>query len=224
MSTIAASPAASPPITAALHAGFWRRGAAAFVDGLVLLAANVACGFVAGPDHPFVALLLQIAIGVAYYALMHSSSWQATLGKRAFGIKVTTLDGARISIGRGVGRYFATWLSGLVFGIGFLLAAFTERKQALHDMVAGTVVVNAKASPEEIAAKAGGTMPLTIGVWLVIILLLIFPFFLGIFAATAIPAYQEYLDRAKARQSVMAPATLPTALARAENPGKSTGS
>ncbi len=83
-------------------------------------------------------------IGVAgswlYEALMESSSRQATLGKMIFQMKVTDLSGSRISFARATGRYFAKWLSGLTLFIGYIIAGFTERKQALHDMVAGTLV------------------------------------------------------------------------------------
>ena len=76
-----------------------------------------------------------------YFALMESSSKQATLGKMALGIRVTDVNGNRIGFGRATGRHFAKILSGLILGIGFLMAAFTEKKQALHDMIAGTLVV-----------------------------------------------------------------------------------
>jgi uncharacterized RDD family membrane protein YckC len=77
-----------------------------------------------------------------YFAYQESSPAQATIGKRALGIKVTDLEGNRISFGRATGRYFAKYLSAITLFIGFLLAAFTARKQALHDMIAGTLVVN----------------------------------------------------------------------------------
>jgi uncharacterized RDD family membrane protein YckC len=77
-----------------------------------------------------------------YYAAFHASSRQATLGKMAVGIKVVRTDGTRISLARGVGRFFATILSTLIIGIGFLMAGFTERKQALHDMICDTLVVD----------------------------------------------------------------------------------
>lgn len=190
--------------TAPLYAGFWRRAAAALVDNLVLLLPSFAINYALGTSNPFLNLLLQLAIAVAYYALMHSSSWQATLGKRAFGIKVADLQGNRISPLRGVGRYFAVFISAIPLCLGFLLAAFTERKQALHDMIAGTLVVNAKALPEEIPAGSG-TMPLTVGVWLAVGLMLLFPFGAGMLAAIAIPAYQDYVKRAKARQVLLVP-------------------
>ena len=88
--------------------------------------------------------LLGFAIGVGgswlYEALMESSARQATLGKMIFQMKVTDLFGNRISFARATGRYFAKWLSGLTLFIGYIIAGFTERKQALHDMVAGTLV------------------------------------------------------------------------------------
>jgi uncharacterized RDD family membrane protein YckC len=77
-----------------------------------------------------------------YEALMTSSSWQATLGKRAMDMMVTDMEGRRISFGRATGRYFAKWVSTLTCGIGFVIVAFTEKKQGLHDMIANTVVIS----------------------------------------------------------------------------------
>ena len=60
----------------------------------------------------------------------------------ALGIKVTDLDGNRISFGRATGRHFAKWLSALILGIGYIMVAFTAKKQGLHDQVASCLVVN----------------------------------------------------------------------------------
>ncbi len=76
-----------------------------------------------------------------YYALFESSSKQATLGKMALGIVVTDIDGNRISFGRANARFWSKIISGMILGIGFLMAAFTEKKQGLHDMIAGTLVI-----------------------------------------------------------------------------------
>jgi uncharacterized RDD family membrane protein YckC len=76
-----------------------------------------------------------------YYAIFESSPWQATLGKRAIGLRVTDLQGRRISFGRATGRYFAKLISRVLLDIGFLMAAFTRRKQALHDLIADCLVV-----------------------------------------------------------------------------------
>jgi uncharacterized RDD family membrane protein YckC len=77
-----------------------------------------------------------------YFALMESSAKQATLGKMALGIKVTDMMGNRISFGRATGRYFGKIISGLILYIGFIMAGFTEKKQALHDIMASCLVVN----------------------------------------------------------------------------------
>ncbi|MCA1029813.1 RDD family protein [Bacillus timonensis] len=88
-----------------------------------------------------VVLLLALIVPVAYYAGFHASPWQATVGKKIVGLKVTDLNGNRISFWRGFGRYLAmSFLSG-IFMIGYIMALFTEKKQALHDLIAGTVVV-----------------------------------------------------------------------------------
>jgi uncharacterized RDD family membrane protein YckC len=76
-----------------------------------------------------------------YYALMESSEKQATLGKMAVGIKVTGMNGARISFGNATGRFFGKILSGLIMYVGFIMVAFTDKKQGLHDMMANTLVV-----------------------------------------------------------------------------------
>jgi len=76
-----------------------------------------------------------------YYTLSESSGSQATLGKKALGLVVTDEAGHRISFGRANGRYFGKIISGLLLCIGYLMAAFTDRKQALHDIMAGTLVL-----------------------------------------------------------------------------------
>lgn len=193
---------AQVPVIAPLYAGFWRRAAASCVDSLVLIVPAIIISIAAGRSDAL-AFLLNVVVGCAYYAGFHSSSKQATLGKMAFGIKVTDRAGERIGLGRGVGRYFASWLSGIILGIGFLMAAFTQKKQSLHDMLAGTLVVSGKADPAEVVS-GGGTMPLTGGVMAIIALLLIVPFVGGILAAIAIPAYSDYTVRSKVAEVLAA--------------------
>jgi uncharacterized RDD family membrane protein YckC len=73
---------------------------------------------------------------------MESSSWQATLGKKALDLAVTDLEGQRITFGRATGRHFAKIISGLIpLGIGYIIAGFTEKKQAVHDLIASCLVV-----------------------------------------------------------------------------------
>lgn len=84
--------------------------------------------------------LVTIVIAWLYFALMESSKLQATIGKMVVGAMVTDLEGNRISFGRATGRYFGKILSGIILLIGYIMAGFTEKKQALHDMLAGTLV------------------------------------------------------------------------------------
>lgn len=79
-----------------------------------------------------------------YFALMESSESQATLGKMLMGLKVTDLRGKRLSFGKATGRYFAKLLSWMTLMIGFLMAFFTEKRQALHDLISGCVVIESK--------------------------------------------------------------------------------
>ncbi len=76
-----------------------------------------------------------------YEALLTSSSWQGTLGKRVLRLKVTDEMGNRIGFGRATGRFFAKILSSMFFCIGFIMVGLTDRKRGLHDMLAGTLVM-----------------------------------------------------------------------------------
>src|SRR5690606_10177125 len=85
--------------------------------------------------------IIMMIVDWLYFASFESSTKQATPGKMALGIIVTDYEGERISFGKALGRKFAKILSTITLGIGYIMAAFTEQKQALHDMVAGTLVV-----------------------------------------------------------------------------------
>jgi uncharacterized RDD family membrane protein YckC len=87
------------------------------------------------------AQVIGLLLPIVYYAVLESSRWQATLGKRLCRLRVTRLDGGRISLARALGRYFGKFLSAFIFGIGFLMVAWTRRRQGLHDLLAGTLVV-----------------------------------------------------------------------------------
>jgi len=156
------APAARPAVA---YAGFWLRLVAFIIDALVLFfvakilflpfAVSTAMnmrGMMAGrPANigellPFIHAMIRLALlrmilNWLYYALLESSAWQATLGKKALGLEVTDLDGNRISFGRATGRFFAKIISGLTLLIGYIMAGFTEKKQALHDILAGTLVI-----------------------------------------------------------------------------------
>lgn len=85
-------------------------------------------------------LLLFIAMWL-YSAMMESSPRKATWGKRMMRIIVTDADGGQITFGRASARFFSKIISAALVGAGFVMAPFTPRKQALHDIIAGTVVL-----------------------------------------------------------------------------------
>ena len=121
------------------YAGFWRRIAAYLVDALILAIPNIILSRIGGAGS-----LAVIVVDWIYFAYQESSPAQATFGKRALGVKVTNTEGNPISFGRATGRYFAKILSVLTLLIGVIMIAFTSKKQGLHDMIAGTLVVKSK--------------------------------------------------------------------------------
>jgi len=159
------------PAPVVAYAGFWLRVVANLLDGfilavpvgivIVILILSSSLGtfmhnFPNPPDPPdpseAFGVALAIGIGVfillaivgnwLYFACFESSTWQATPGKKVLNIAVTDMTGARITFGRASGRFFAKFITRLIpLGIGFILAGITERKQALHDMIASTLVL-----------------------------------------------------------------------------------
>jgi uncharacterized RDD family membrane protein YckC len=153
------------------YAGFWKRFVAHLIDSILIGVASLillipflaaaglgafsigdsdlsydsetAIGFILAMIAGYLLLVLGIAVlSWLYYALMESSGQQGTVGKMALGIKVTDMNGNRISFGRATGRYFAKIISGLTLSIGYIIAGFTQQKQALHDIIAGCLVIN----------------------------------------------------------------------------------
>lgn len=88
--------------------------------------------------------LFSLALGVIldwlYSAFFECSRRQATLGKIVLGLIVTDFHGNRISFGQASKRYFSKFISSILV-IGYLMAAFTQNKQALHDLIAHTLVI-----------------------------------------------------------------------------------
>jgi len=139
-----------------VYAGFWRRAAATLIDGVLLLAILLLASHAIG--RPGLLLRDDLSpslaaglVGLLYAAGFESSRWQATPGKRLIGIKVTDLAGGRIDFRRALLRHVAQLLSTLCLMLGYVMAAFTRRRQCLHDLIAGTLVVRAARSPVEIA-------------------------------------------------------------------------
>jgi uncharacterized RDD family membrane protein YckC len=86
-------------------------------------------------------IFFTFAAGWLYYTIAESSPLQGTAGKAILRIKVTDLDGRKISWGRSNARYFGRWISAVPSCLGFLMPLFTEKKQALHDLIAGCLVL-----------------------------------------------------------------------------------
>src|SRR5690242_10726363 len=114
------------------------RAIALFID-LVLIGflTSVLSGVLGTDSHGTAAWV----VGWLYFAAQESSGWMGTLGKRAMGLAVQGVDGRQLSFSRASIRYVGRWASGLFFGLGYLLALFNEKRQTLHDLLAGTVVV-----------------------------------------------------------------------------------
>jgi uncharacterized RDD family membrane protein YckC len=127
------------------YAGFWIRFGAAFIDALLTTVVGLVIVYATGGNYEkqgLMANFLNIVLGWLYAAIMESSERQATLGKIAVGIKVTDIQGNRISFGQATGRHFAKIISAIILLIGYIMAAFDDKKQALHDKMAGTLVLN----------------------------------------------------------------------------------
>lgn len=151
------------------YAGFWKRFAAALIDGILITLIVYGLSFILGgallaflaaitdSTQPsadtvigsiglaMIGWFLLFSIGpIFYFSLMESSAKQATFGKVAMGIMVVDTKGQRISFGRAFLRNLGKIISGLSFCIGYIIAGFTEKKQALHDIMAGCLVINAQ--------------------------------------------------------------------------------
>ena len=159
-------PLAPPPLPRQ-YAGFWIRFGAIILDGLLSYIVvglplqifqksilpppptnpqdyNAAMAyFEAAMPLILMFTFIHIIVDMLYYSIMESSTRQATLGKMACGLVVTDLQGDRISFGQAIGRYFAKSFISTFFTlcIGLMMAGWTEKKQALHDMICGTLVV-----------------------------------------------------------------------------------
>lgn len=143
------------------YASFWARFVAVFVDGILIGLLGMVFRFfifgiifgimIASQGQAltegnlqllnFLAYIIGIVVGWLYCALQESSAAQATIGKKAMGLRVTDEAGNRISFGRASGRHFGKIISSFLLFIGWLMQPFTKKKQALHDLMAGTLVV-----------------------------------------------------------------------------------
>jgi uncharacterized RDD family membrane protein YckC len=126
------------------RAGFWRRFAAAFIDGIVV---GIPTAVLEVVLHG-VGYLLALLLGIGYYAYLEGSGSGQTVGKRGMGIRVYDLRGrGPIGFGRGVGRYFGRILSALPLFLGYFWMLWDGERQTWHDKLVGTVVVPVDAYP-----------------------------------------------------------------------------
>jgi uncharacterized RDD family membrane protein YckC len=121
-----------------IYAGFWERFGAAIIDGIIVAMANYIILFLLGRT---VSNITGIVIAWLYGALQESGPNQATIGKKAVGMKVTNMEGERISFAQATGRHFAKYISAIILLIGYFMMIWDEKSQTLHDKMANTLVV-----------------------------------------------------------------------------------
>jgi uncharacterized RDD family membrane protein YckC len=162
--SLSAAPAIYPQAVSSVgYGGFWIRFLAFIVDGIIVRVAvfpfAAALGLMGLRHRPFTisgrldeadipAIFAAVfatfwifaAINWLYDALLTSSAWQGTVGKKILNLKVTDEANNRISFARATGRHFAKYYLSTILFVGFIMAAFTDRKRALHDIIAGTLV------------------------------------------------------------------------------------
>ncbi len=134
--------------------GFWIRVGAYFIDLVVLIVPTLLVSFLVVSVYAtrgqamieIIDLISSLIIWWIYFAILHSSKWQASIGKKVVGLKVSDKSGNRISFARATGRYFATILSTVTFCIGYMMVGWTKNKQGLHDMIAETYVIRSENS------------------------------------------------------------------------------
>jgi uncharacterized RDD family membrane protein YckC len=157
------------PAATVTYAGFWLRVLAYFIDAIILgvfgvpilIGAAMALGVggilsgIPRGGNPFengmppvfflfiwFCALLAIGGTWLYHALLESSEWEGTAGKKALGLIVTDMNGQRVSFARASGRHFGKIVTSFIpLGIGYAMAGFTEKRQALHDLLASCLVL-----------------------------------------------------------------------------------
>ena len=124
-------------VTASPYAGFWIRVGADLIDTLFMVLVFFLFSWL-----PIANLFISVLIICLYGGFTESSAAQASFGKRAFGLKVTDLQGQRISFGRAFGRWLVKEIEFItaIGWIGLIVVAFTQKKQGVHDLVCGTLV------------------------------------------------------------------------------------
>lgn len=147
-----------------VYGSFWERVAAAIIDGIILsiigyiirlifggpsyVVSETGAGFnyteIVRASYFSTSGIISIVVYWLYFAYQESSAAQATLGKKVLGLKVTGMQGQRISFLNATGRFFGKYLSAIILCIGYLMMLWDEKRQCLHDKLAGTLVIKSK--------------------------------------------------------------------------------
>ena len=160
------------------YAGFWVRVVASVIDAFCLLpifglmylfALFQSAGSLIGEDDAvffatfnMLSIIVSVVTPWLYEAILYSSPWQATFGKKALGLRVVGSTGERITFGRATARYFSKILSSLVLLAGYIMVAFHEKKRGLHDVIAGTFVLQGdfeKGAVTQVSASSSRVEP-----------------------------------------------------------------
>lgn len=180
-----------------MYAGFWRRVAAVLIDTIIYTICTIviqAClNFSGGAEQSFLNTLVALGFWLFYFVYAESSPWQATLGKKVVGIKVTDLNGQRISFWRALARDLAKYISNVTLGIGYVMCIWTQHKQCLHDKIAGCLVVTNDYTPQA-EPVASSKVP----VWVILVALFLpCMLIIGIITAIALPQYFSAVEKAR---------------------------
>ena len=124
-----------------VYATFWNRFAAVFIDGLIIGISVQIIDYLILQDNPVVKFIFNVVTGWLYFALQVSGPNMATIGKKAMRLKVTDLNGNRITFMQATGRHFGTYISAIILGIGYFMMLWDPKRQTLHDKMAGTLVI-----------------------------------------------------------------------------------
>jgi len=122
-----------------IYAGFWQRFLAGITDSIILIVIEVILILI-----PIIGWILSLFVTWLYFAIQHSSTKQATFGMRALDIKITNENHGKIGFWRATGNFYLTVISALVFFIGFLMIAFTSKKQGFHNLISRTLCIKIK--------------------------------------------------------------------------------
>jgi uncharacterized RDD family membrane protein YckC len=158
-STPSPTPVAASPL--APYAGFWLRAVAIIIDSVLYsIVALIVSGvfiflmidsdFISPADETMIvgtAVFIELFFYLGwflYFAILESSEWQASIGKKIVGLTVTDIRGNRLSFARAAGRSFGAMVSHMTLGVGYIMVAFTKKQQALHDMIADCLVLRAR--------------------------------------------------------------------------------